>query len=465
MTFELRPYQQTMIDQIRAALREHRTVVAVAPTGSGKTALAAFMIGTAANRGRRVWMTVHRDFLVAQTAGALDRVGVEYGYIAAGHPYNPHKAVHVVSIQTLVRRYTELTPPDLLVIDECHHARSRTWAKIHEWAGSARHVGLTATPIRLDGRGLGTFYRAMVLGPAPAWLIARGYLSTYRAFAPGVPDLDDVPTEHGDYAPKQLAKIMDTSQIVGDAVGQYRRQADGKKAIYYGVSVAHSEHICAGFLAAGIPARHLDAGSSSAERAGAAIDLAAGRLSVITNCDLFGEGYDLSAQAGGDVTVEAVGLLRPTKSLTLHLQQIGRALRPKDEPAIILDHAGNIVRHGLPDDERQWSLEDRKKRAGKDNGPAITICKECFGAYRASLDACPYCGAPREVGEKPRKVTEVAENLVEVDREMLKHTRRREMARAETLEELIAIGAARGYQYPAGWARHVLRARMKEQYR
>jgi superfamily II DNA or RNA helicase len=456
VTFHLRPYQEEMIEAIRAELRISRSVVAVAPTGSGKTALAAFMIGTAANRGKKVWMTVHRDFLLTQTAGALDRAGVEYGFIASGFPYNPHQQVHIVSIQTLVRRLARLTPPDLLVIDECHHAPSATWAKVHRWAGGAHHVGLTASPARLDGRGLGDFYGALVRGPSPAWLIERGFLSAYRAFAPGSPDLAGVHTRAGEYVTRELAAVMDTSTIVGNVVDQYRKKANGKRAIYFAVSIDHSKHIAAGFTAAGVPARHLDADSSLDERIRAAGDLAGGQLLVVSCVDLFGEGYDLSAQAGRDVSVEAVGLCRPTQSLTLHLQQIGRALRPKPKPAVILDHAGNIVRHGLPDEEREWSLDGvARKKSDKDTGPAAHVCESCYGTYPTRLLACPYCDKEREI--QRREVEEVNQDLVEADARLVRAARFREQARAESLLELRALAAARGYK-PA-WAEHVWKAR------
>jgi superfamily II DNA or RNA helicase len=259
---------------------------------------------------------------------------------------------------------------------------------------------------------------------------------------------------------RELAAVMDTSTIVGGVIDQYRKRANGKKAIYFAVSIDHSKHISAGFAAAGIPARHLDAESTLDERIRAAGDLAGGQLSVISCVDLFGEGYDLSAQSGRDVSVEAVGLCRPTQSLTLHLQQIGRALRPKPEPAIILDHAGNIVRHGLPDEDREWSLDGVARKArDQDTGPAAHVCASCYGTYPTRLLACPYCGAEREI--QRREVEEVNQDLVEANIRLVKAARVREQARAESLLELIALGHARGYKSPSGWAKHILEARRK----
>ena len=196
------------------------------------------------------------------------------------------------------------------------------------------------------------------------------------------------------------------------------------------------------------------------ERAAAAREFSTGALRVLTNVDLFGEGYDLAAQAHADVSVEAVGLCRPTQSLALHLQQIGRALRPKPDPAIILDHAGNIMRHGLPDEDREWSLAGipRKSRTAEYVSP-VRQCKSCYGVFSVSEDACPYCGAPVE--SRPREVTEVAIDLAEIDAERLKRVRRLEQARATTLDGLIKLGIQRGYRNPAAWARHTIKAREK----
>jgi len=455
--FALRDYQSDLIDLARLELRTHRSVLVQAPTGAGKTALAAFMISSAAAKGKRAWFVCHRDFLLTQTAGAFDAVGVPYGYIAAGMPANPYQPIQIASVGTLARRLHKLTPPDLIVWDEAHHVAAKTWAGIFRWASGAHHVGLSATPARLDGRGLGDFFAAMVRGPSVATLIADGYLSRYRAFAPSSPDLGRVHSRAGDYVTSELAGVMDTSTIAGNIVGQYKARANGKRAIYYAVSISHSQHLAASFEAAGIRSRHLDGNDGADTRIAAAHALASGEISVIANVELFGEGFDLAALAPG-ATIECVGLCRPTQSLALHLQQIGRALRPKPEPAIILDHAGNLMRHGLPDDDREWSLDgiDRKARSA-DNGPPVRMCERCYGVFGAGTRTCPYCGHEAEIAA--REVEEVDADLAEIDRDLLQAARHREVQRARTMEDLIRVGTMRGYKSPAGWARHVLKAR------
>lgn len=455
---QLRDYQTDLINRTREAARQHRAVLLQAPTGSGKTALAAFMIASAVQRAKRCWFLCHRDFLLTQTSTALDNAGVPHGFIAAGREFNPYQRALIVSIDTARRRLDRLVPPDLIIWDEAHHIGASTWGRVYAWAGEqCRHVGLTATPARLDGRGLDKHFGALVLGPSVADLIARHYLSQYRAFAPSTPDLGGVTRRAGDYAADQLATVMDTGQIAGNIVGTYRRLAAGKRAIYYAVSVDHSQHLVGAFRAAGVSAEHLDSGSTSTERTRAARALADNELNVLGNVDLFGEGFDLSASAGRDVNIEAVGLCRPTQSLTLHLQQIGRCLRPKDEPAIILDHAGNLMRHGLPDDHRDWSLGGVKRVArDKDTGPLVRMCDECYAVFPATARRqCPFCG--HFIPLSPREVEEIQADLVEADRSLLQAARQREVQRAKTLEELRAVGAARGYK--AGWADHVYAGR------
>lgn len=459
--FALRDYQSALIQDTRAALSRNRAVLLQLPTGGGKTALGAYMTSGATERGRRTWFLVHRDFLLAQTVAAFRQVGISTGIIAAGHAPNPFADVQVVSIPTLARRYHRMQPPDFAIVDECHHAPSRTWRNILQWM-TCPVVGLTATPSRLDGRGLSEFFGEIVCGPSVAELISAGYLSDYRAYAPSRPDLSAVHTRAGDYATDELASIMDDGQIIGDIVGWYKRLAAGKRAIYFAVSVRHSQHIAVAFNAAGIPARHLDASSTTEERLGAAREFASSRILVLTNVDLFGEGYDLASQAGTEVTVEAVGLARPTQSLVLHLQQVGRSLRPKPngERAIILDHAGNLARHGLPDREREWSLEGIPKKKKGDSGPAIRMCPACFAVHRPAA-ACPYCGHVYIV--EPRTPEEVAGELAEVDRERARiaerHSKRREEHACRTLDTLCALGQSRGYRHPRAWAENLMRAR------
>lgn len=460
MEVRLRDYQADVIGRARQALKRSRRVLIQAPTGAGKTVLASFMVGQTTARGQAAWFICHRAELVEGTSKTFHKFGQAHGLIAAGHPMNLQQLAQVCSIQTLVNRLHTLKAPRLAIIDEAHHCGAENWAKVVKWLhdNGALVVGLSATPQRLDGMGLDAHFDDIVLGPAVAWLMENGHLSDYRVFAPPGPDMKGVRKQMGDYARGEVEARVDKPKLLGDMIEHWRRHAAGMRTVAFGVTVAHSQHIAEQFNAAGIPAAHLDGGTPKADRARIIRDYAEGHLRVITNVDLFGEGFDLAAIAQRDVTVDCVIQGRPTQSLALHLQQVGRALRPQPgKVAIILDHAGNTQRHGLPDDEREWTLEGRPKGRGAANDnapPPPVICDGCFNAIRRPLPpACPYCGKRLLAEAKEVKVAEG--ELVEITGDMkreLRLQRQREEAQAKTLDELVALARRRGYQYPMQWA-------------
>jgi len=344
----LRPYQQALIDGGREAYRQgKRSVLFCLPTGGGKTVTASTIVHGAAQKRNVVWWLCHRRELVSQASTTFYAMGIPHGVVQGGHATDPGALVQVGSIQTVANRVAQLPEPALIVFDECHHIGAASWDALFHRFPRAKVLGLSATPWRLDGQGLGRWFEHMVTGPTVAELIEQGSLSPYRLFAPAMPDLSGVGTAAGDFKRDALSAAMDKPQIVGDAIAHYNRLCPGKRAVAFAAGVDNSKRIAAQFVAAGIPAEHVD-GSMSAEARDAAVErFKAGQTLVLSNADLFGEGFDVPA-------IEAAILLRPTKSLSLHLQQVGRALRPlpgKTE-AIILDHAGNSLRHGLPDHER-----------------------------------------------------------------------------------------------------------------
>lgn len=464
---ELRPFQAEAIDGVRRELRTHRAVLLQSPTGAGKTVMASFMMSSAVSRGGRPWFVCNRDFLVDQTSKTLARVGLEHGVIAAGRSFNPHRPAQVCSVDTLKNRLGRIplsAYPSVLIFDEAHHSAAAGWAKIIDHFAGAKVIGLSATPQRLDGKGLDKQYQALVLGPSVAWLIEQGYLSRYRAFAPTMPDLDGVTVRAGDYAKEELGAAMDKPKLVGDIVHHYKQLAHGKRAVYFCVSIEASKHLAEEFRRQGIRARHLDGSDLTDVRKAAARAMAAGELEVITNVDLFGEGYDLAAQAGCDVTIEAVGLCRPTKSVAMYMQQVGRCLRPKDDEAIILDHAGNLMAHGLPDEERTWSLEGivKGKKKAAPTVPTPRMCHSCFAAFAPNLRACPHCGAAVEVATRVLDHDREGQ-LEEIDKEELRRQRKQQERDCKTVEDFIAVGRARGYKEPERWAAH--QVTLRAQYR
>jgi len=454
---DARQFQFDMIHETRTSLKHHDALILQSPTGSGKTFMSSLMVKGALAKGGRPWFICHRDFLVEQTSLTFYGIGVDHGIIAAGKPFNPYKHVQICAIDTLKNRLPRVPAgcfPTVVFIDECKHSASGGWLRVILWAleVGAKVVGLDASPDRLDGKPLNPPYTHLIPGPSVAWLMDHGYLSRYRAFAPTTPALGDVKTRGGDYAVEEIEEEMDRPTLVGDMVGHYQKYAAGKRAIYFCVSVAHSRHVADAFNAAGVPAIHLDGTTPTHERKAAALAMAEGQISVLTNVALFGEGYDLAAQAGRDVTIECVGLARPTKSLALYMQQVGRALRKKPDAAVILDHAGNIEAHGLPDDDRTWTLEGRKKGDQKAE-VAVTVCSHCFATYRAIMRKCPECGAEKpQAVAIPRALTVGEGELVEVDADALRRSRKMQEHACKTVKDLADVGRARGYAKPEAWA-------------
>lgn len=449
----LRDYQQDQLERTRFALRSYSRVLVQLPTGGGKTAMSAVMAGNAARKGRQSLFIVHRQELIDQTAATFDKAGIHYSFCAAGYRFNPGMPTLICSIDTLKHRLDKVGPRNTLFWDECHHCAAAGWSRVANHFGDAIHIGLSATPQRLDGKGLNGQFQTIVQGPSVGWLIAEGHLCDYRAFAPSAPNLENVRTLAGDFNKADLDEAMDGSVIIGDAIKHYVRHAMGRRAVAFCHSVSKSVTMAGMFNAAGIPAASLDGTSDRNERRRTIERFRNGEIRVLCNVDLFGEGFDLPA-------MEAVILLRPTQSLALHMQQIGRVLRPypgKDR-AIILDHAGNIARHGLPDMERTWSLEGREKDKKNKNDTPLMICANCFATF-APRRVCPECGHAKEV--TPREIEERDGELEEITRDMAaSRDVRRDQGMARTLEDLVRIATARGYKRPHEWAAHVHTARV-----
>ena len=452
----LRDYQDKCINGVRAAMRAgKRSPLLVSPTGSGKTVMFAYIAQSASKRGSKVLILVHRQELLDQTAKTLRSFGVEHGVIAAGRTPDRRQLVQVASVQTLVRRL-EFFKPDLIIIDEAHHGTAGSWRKVIDANPQAKILGCTATPERLDGKGLGEVFDDLIMGPEVSWLIEQGHLSKPLYYAPPqAADLSHLRVARGDFDQRDVAKAMDNKAITGDAVDHYAKLCRGVPAVAFCASVAHAEHVATEFESAGFRAATIDGNMDKEERREVVRMLGDGRLNVLTSCEIINEGFDLPI-------VAAAILLRPTMSLGLHLQQIGRVLRPAPgkERAIILDHVGNLARHGLAEDEREWNLEGRKKKkkkkAEEEADVQVRQCLQCFCCHTPA-PTCPQCGFVYPV--KERKIEVVEGELVQLDAEALKRQRRAEQAKAETLEDLVAYGRSRGYNNPLGWAKHVLHAR------
>ena len=270
------------------------------------------------------------------------------------------------------------------------------------------------------------------------WLIENKRLSEYKIYAPKTqPSFESIKIRHGDYAVDEIEKVMDKPSLTGDAVTHYKKFANGLRAICYCVSIKHSKHVAESFNANGVPAVHIDGTSSEEEIKNAVSGFADGRYQILCNVELMTTGFDLSAQVNRDVPIEACILLRPTASVSLYLQMVGRALRMKDDPAVILDHAGCCHRHGLPDDEHEWCLEGEtsKKRKKQKNETPIKQCEKCYAIYRPTEPVCPSCGATNET--RQRRIEVVEGVLEQLDIGAIRQQQKREQGGARTLKDLV----------------------------
>lgn len=442
---QLRPHQEHDIGLLRKDMAQHQRVLYQLPTGGGKTVVGSFILNGVYQRQRRALFVVHRQELLLQTSRKLDECEVSHGLIAPNMTMT-RDYIQVGMIQTLVKRLERLEEPDIIIIDEAHHACSASYAKLLACFPAARVLGLTATPCRLDGKGLRSHFDHLRSGPPVKWLIEAGYLAPYRLYAPSVMDLSGVGSQGGDFKRGDLEKAADKAKITGDAVSHYMKLTPGQRAIAFCVSIAHSQHVAAQFNSMGIRAQHIDGTEEPCRRTALMEAFARGEIKLLTNCDLVSEGFDVPA-------IETVILLRPTQSLSLYLQQVGRGLRifPGKTHATILDHAGNVHRHGLPDQEREWSLEGMRKSSGKGGAHAAAInvatCEKCYAAFERKLRACPSCG--HSAAPRARDVKHEAGELVEVDKSLVAFEKKKERSLCRTREDLEAY--AKRWGYKPGW--------------
>lgn len=450
---QLRDYQQKGIDTLRDALRLNDSVIYVLPTGGGKTAMAAVMAGSTAANGKRCLFLVHRRELIRQTQEAFSLSNIHYGTIQAGKPVDPFANVQIASIQTVVRRLERLERPDLLIVDECHHARAKSWAKVIEWAGT-KTVGLTATPCRLDGKGLRGHFDEIIMGPKMTELIHDGWLADYRVYAPFAVDATGVHKKGGDFRADELDALMSKGTIIGDAVDHYKRIVPGEQAVVFSPTIKHAVRVSETFNKAGVSSACIYGDMPTRERDQAIQRFRDKDLRILTNVDIIGEGFDLPA-------ICSSMLMRHTMSLSLYLQQVGRCLRSEKGKIIatIMDFVGNVRRHGFPDQDREWSLDGAQKPRKEMDAKHVLVkqCPACYFVVFQSAEYCSQCGAVFE--GKERVVHEAEGELVEMDRTAQQKLRRKQQGQARSLEELVELGKARGYQSPYGWARRLLNAR------
>ena len=453
----LRPYQSEVIAAARREIASgRRRPLIVAPTGAGKTIIAAKIADGAVAKGRRVLFLAHRRELIAQAADKLWTSGrIESAILMAGYPSRPQCPVQVASVQTLwarAHRSEAISRPeaDVVIVDEAHRARSRTYQEILDSYPHAVILGLTATPCRSDGRGLGNVFDALVQCPPVADLTAQGYLVPTVVYAPSEPDLAGVRIARGDYVERELAARSDTPVLVGDIVEHWLRLAEGRKTVVFGASVAHSVHIRDAFRAAGIAAEHIDGRTPADERDAILRAQSRGDVTVVCNCMVLAEGWD-------QPDVSCCVIARATKNMGLYRQMAGRVLRPwpGKTDALILDHAGVTREHGFVDEPVEWTLDvdsravsavaDRRQREPSER---LRACPQCT-AIRTAGEACRVCGwAPSVRGQA---VEVVDGDLVRHERGQKAQKREWSMAEKQAMySELLSYCRDKGYR--PGWA-------------
>jgi DNA repair protein RadD len=385
----LRDYQSAAIAALREGIRQgKRRQLLVSPTGSGKTVIAGEIIRRAVAKGSRVVALAHRMELIQQLSERMTREGVDHGCLIGKNTHGESKPVLVASVQTLARRGTR-PPADLILLDEGHHAAAASYRKIIDAYPKAVLLALTASPWRQDGKGLSDVYDGSVLAATPAELIAQGHLCRYAGYAFMAPDLAAVRTVAGEFDEGQVANAYTQSRVFADVVEQWLARANGMRTVLFAASIENSLDLVARFRAAGITAEHVDYRTCDSDRYEILRRAKSGETTVTCNVGLLTEGVDVPEW-------KCCVMARPTQSLALYLQMVGRVMRPVgDAVAKIHDHAENVQRHGLPDAPRDYSLTaSRPPRP-----PPLKQCKQCLAQFAdwTQDGLCPLCRAPRPV--------------------------------------------------------------------
>lgn len=446
----LRAYQTKAVRQIleyREAHPKGRLLV-VLPPGGGKTAIMAAVLRKIVAQGHRALTWAHRRELIGQHYDHLRSWGIParmIGVIMAGDPRADARAdIQVASVQTLAHR--DLPAASVVASDEAHRDASDGRRKLRGLYPDAFHVGFTGTPCRLDGRGLGDDYDEMIVVAQPSDLIRQGYLVAPRIFTVPdelLPDLSKVRTQAGEFEPAGLELAANQRVIIGGIVDHWKRLAENRRTMVFPVSIAHSKSIVERFRKARIPAAHLD--GESPDRTEILAALRDGSIRVVSSCGVLSEGVDIPE-------VKCVIEARPTKSLSLHIQQGGRCMRPwQNETALILDHAGNAVRLGSPSDDRPWSLSVERRPSSGTCGKA---CSKCGAIVPIGFVACSNCNEYFPVDERPIEVDERKGELAEY---------RKVYSEAEANAEWARILAfANKRSFPEEWARRVYENKVGE---
>lgn len=447
----LREDQNILKNSINQAWNQNlQNVLGVLSTGGGKSVIASDIMLDGFKENKQQAVIAHRNELVSQMSMHIARRGIPHRIIGSAPTIsqitrfhrkefgkslvNPSARTAVVGIDTLVKRHEELEDwakqTDLWIIDEAHHVlRENKWGKAVAMFTNARGLGITATPSRADGKGLGREYEGvfdiMCVGLEMNQLINIGALSDFQIVCPKSDLLidDSQISESGDWSNKKLRIAAKKSHITGDVVQAYSKYSHNKQALCFATDVETSGEIADNFNKAGIHAASLSAKTAFAVREKYIQEFREGKLKILVNVDLFDEGFDVPA-------CEVVIMARPTASLGKYRQMVGRALRiaPGKEFGLIIDHVSNVVRHGLPDKFISWGLSRKDKRGKQSVDPdeiPLTVCKFCTKPFERFYTACPYCGKEQPLPEpRLRSIETVDGDLILLDKATLDQMRK-----------------------------------------
>lgn len=435
MTFTLHDYQQRLVDKTRQAyMQGYKAPCVVAPCGAGKSVIISEIARMTTNKGNRVLFLVHRRELIEQIKNTFKKNEVNLDLVQFG------------MVQTVVRRLDKTPKPALIITDENHHALAKSYRKIYDHFSDVLRLGFTATPIRLNGSGLGDVNDILIEEVDAKWLIENNYLSPYKYYAPRLIDITKLKLNSlKEFSSTSIDNAMEDKTIYGDVIKHYKELADGEQAIAYCHSVKASEFTAEQFRQHGINAVHLDAKTPKHERDSIIQKFRDREIQVLCNVDLIGEGFDVP-------DCSTVIMLRPTQSLSLYIQQAMRGMRYQPgKTSIIIDHVDNVRRHGLPDAKREWSLKGIKSSSDNESSIKIRQCENCFAVYSPKEKACPMCGHVPEVKQQREYEINESAKLEEVTEEDVSITLDfREPKDCKNMKELYQLAKNRGYK--PGWA-------------
>jgi len=466
MSFILRQYQKDVLNElVRSHRQGKKKVILQAATGAGKTVMAAALVKYFVKNNLRVLFLAHRRELITQASDKLTQSDIRHGIIMANHRSDKTYNVQIASVDTLRARAInakkmDLPKADVIFIDECHRSLSNTYLKIISLYKDSLLIGLTATPVRGNGEGLGSVYEHMVSAPSIKELTKLGSLVDVKYYSPSVPDLKGIGVIGGDFNSKSLNDRMDQPKLVGDIVSTWKHLAKDKQTLIFASGVKHSQNIMEAFKSNGIKAGHLDGGTENEEREQTLKDFNSGKITVLCNCMVLTEGFDSPC-------AEVCVLARPTKSLGLYIQMVGRVLRPhkSKQNAMVIDHSGAVYINGFVDDEHKWDLgtgilrkrAERKERTKEDS---VIVCEGCFRTYSGS-NICPTCGKIHQT--KSEYVAFLDSQLGLVNKKTRVIEAKEKYApdfRRVFYEELIGMGEIKGYK--PGWSAYKYKQRFGE---